>query len=120
MRGQSRRLGPHKKLVSERSLPGLLGDHPNRQSINRIGPAVEVLDEQVARLEVLHHTLEQRPKVLRRHRLVHLAPMNQLMGRRVVHNELVLGTAPRARPGHGHQRAVCGQPRLASNQRSFK
>ena len=55
--------------------------------------------------------------MLDRHRLVDLAPVDRLFGRRVADDELVLDAAPGELAGVDQQRAVLGQLPLAARDR---
>ena len=98
--------GRTKSWRTNSDVPRVLADHANRHPVCRVRPAVQSCANRSRSLRYSITRSSSASKLLRRKRLVHLAPVHQLVRHRVVHGELVFGTAPGSRPGHGHQRAV--------------
>ena len=60
-------VGRHDEQVAdEQAVPRVLADHAHREAIGRVGPGVQVLDEEFALAEVGDDVGAQRREVLRR------------------------------------------------------
>ncbi len=82
----------------------------NRETVSRIGTAVEVLDEELrAAVQILAHVGEKTLIILVGDRLVHLPPVHVVFGRRFSYDELVVRRASRVRSRARHERARCGE-----------
>jgi len=116
VRGQFIFRWTHKELVCKQGVPGILGNDADGHPVGGIRTAEEVLDKKLTVAQILQNPLEQGGEVLRGKGLIDAAPIHEVVGDRVVHNELVFGTASGARAGGRHDGAIGGEPRLAAQQ----
>ena len=79
------------QLLHKQIVPGEFGDHADWHRIARVGPGETVHDKQLLALEVGQHIRAQRRVGVLGHRLVHLAPPDLVLDRRLLHDPLVLG-----------------------------
>ena len=103
--------------AGEEAVPGLLGDDPDRQPVLGIGPAVDVLHEDVAALEVAAEPGVERAEALGVEGPVVLAPPHVLLGRLLAHHELVGGGAGGVLAGVHHERALVAELPLGAVDR---
>ena len=103
-------------VAREQAVPGLLGHHPDRQAVLRIGAGIDVLDEQLAVLQIGGHPLVGGIEMGFRDPVVDRPPPD--IGRRggLVDDELVLRRAPGVLPGLGDEAAAGRQHALAPSQ----
>ena len=117
---QLRRLGADEHVPHERHVPRARTDVAHREAVLGIGAAVEILDEQlVLHIQILAHVLEERVELRLGERLIDLAPVDVLLGRGVLHHELVVGRAAGVRRGDGDERAHVGELALVTANRGL-
>ena len=98
-------------------MPGARADHPHRQPVFRVGAAIEVLHEQLAALEIGQHPLVQAGELRRRDLLVDAAPINRVVGARLVDDVLVARAAAGVTAGIDDKRAAIAELALAAPDR---
>ena len=106
-----RRANEH--VARKEAVPGAVGDHPHRQPVFRIGAGVEVLDEQLAALQVGEQALVQAGELLGRDRLVDLAPVHRVLGARLLDDVFVARGAAGEETGRDREAAARGELALA-------
>src|SRR4051794_3781396 len=92
-------------------MPGAVADHPNRQTVFRVGSGVEVLHKQLTALQISEKPLMQAVELLGRDRLVDRAPGDRLFGAWLIHDVFVLRRAPGMKTGVDDEAAA--EPDLA-------
>jgi hypothetical protein len=70
-------------------MPGVFAEHAGRKLVVRVGPGIEILDEQLLKLGERQEIPEQQLEVLFRHRLG-VFPPDRRIGLCIAHDELVL------------------------------
>ena len=110
---------PHKKLLHEQRVPGVLRHDGDRQPIVRIGARVQVQHVAVALLHVPLHPLQQRGKAIRRKGLVHLAPVDARFSERIPDQKLVARRTAGPRARQCNNRAVGRKARFTARDRRF-
>ena len=104
-------------VAREEAVPGAVGDHPHRQPVVRVGAGVEVLDEQLAALQIGQHSLLQVFEARRLDRLVDGAPPDRVLRPRLVDDVFVPGRAASVPPGVHDKAAAKPELTLASPHR---
>ena len=104
-------------VARKEAVPGAVGDDPDRQAVGRVSPGVEVLDEQLAPLEVGEHPLMQAVEGLRRDRLVDRAPPHRVLGARLLDDVFVARRAAGIETGRYRKAAAKGELALAAADR---
>src|SRR5690606_8456209 len=94
---------PHKHIAREQAVPRRLGDDADRHAIARIGPSEAVLHKDAAVLEIRHHAMVHQLPVLLAALAVDGAPPDLVFGRRLAHDELVVGREAGVVAGADHQ-----------------
>ena len=92
--------------AGEEAVPGLLGDDADGEPVLGVGPAVDVLHEDVAALQVAAQPRVQAAEALGVEGPVVLAPPHGLLGRLLADHELVRGGAGGVLPGVHDERPL--------------
>jgi hypothetical protein len=94
------------------------GDHAHADPVRRVSAGERVDDIQRRRLaKVRGHLLAQPVEVILRQLLVHLAPPDPVLGRRLADDELVLGRAAGVLAGVHDQRAALAEAPVPARER---
>ena len=97
-------------VAHEVRMPRVGRDIPARETVCRIGAAIEILDEElIESVEVAAHVGEQCVEMRLAQWLVHLAPVHIGLGAPLLHDELVVGRAARVRRRHRDEGAHVGE-----------
>jgi hypothetical protein len=94
----------HEQVADEERVPGALGHDPDRHLRRGVGAGVQLLDEEPLPTGGVEHLLLEVGEVLWIERLVHRAPVDQVLGDGVADHELVLRRAARELAGVGDER----------------
>src|SRR6516162_4938633 len=76
-------------VARKEAVPRAVGNHPDRQAVSRIGPGIEVLDKNLAPLEISEHPLVDALEALGSERLIDLSPPHGVFGAALLDNVLV-------------------------------
>jgi len=93
-------------LREKKAVPSAVGHDPHRQPVGRIRPGVEVLDEQLAALQVSEQALVQAGELVGRDRLIDLAPGHCVLGARLLDDVFVPRGAAGEQPGRDREAAA--------------
>ena len=88
---------PEEHVIDEQRVPRVGRDETDRQPVGRIRSRIDVANEQFLALEMRLDDRLETLVMLRRNRLVDLAPPDVVARARLLHDELVVGAAPRMR-----------------------
>ena len=95
-------------VVGEEAVPGTLGDDAHRQAIGGIGTGIEVLDIEIAGLEMTADLVQEPVEMRFAHAAINVAPPDIAGGAGLLDNEFVIGGPAGVGAGAHHQGAAIG------------
>ena len=113
------RLRRDEQMVREQTVPCELGVHAHGNAIAFVGADVAVALIDVAFGQISLHAIEQCVEARRLDRLIGVAPVDMILARGLLNEELVLRRAPRVRTRVDDQLAVAAEDSFAAPHRVF-
>ena len=106
------------QVLDEQGMPSQLGDHAGCEAVGLIGPAEQILHQQLPAFGIGQHVFMQRLELLTAYGFI-IVPPNIVFRGRVANDEFILRRAPRMGPCFDQKRAAGCNFALAARQRQF-